>query len=80
MTDSERVNELLAQHKAALEEYRKWDEQVKQLLKARRAGDLSREEMETYREIVRQRDAAYDLMRRLEHALLNEDAGAETAD
>lgn len=72
MAGPKRVDDLLAQHKAALEEYRKWDEQVKQLLKARRAGSLTREEMETYREIVQRRDAAYDLMCHLERALLEE--------
>lgn len=63
---------LLARHKAALQEYRRWDERVKQLLKGRRVRDLQPGDMEAYREAAEQRDLAYDQMRRFERALLED--------
>ncbi len=78
MSDSDAVNDLLARHKQALHTYRHWDEQVKNLLKGRRAKDLDREDMEAYREAARERDTAYDQMRHLERALLDDVTGAAT--
>lgn len=72
------VDNLLAEHKKALLAYREWDEKVKQLLKGRRVKDLSREDMEAYREAADQRDAAYDAMRHLERSLLDDIPGAST--
>lgn len=79
MTSDKQVTEqLLAKHKEALTEYRRWDERVKQLLKGRRLRDLSQEDMEAYREAATKRDAAYDQMRHLERALLDDIPGATT--
>jgi len=72
------VDDLLAEHKRALLNYREWDEKVKHLLKGRRVKDLSQEDMEAYREAADQRDAAYDRMRHLERALLDDIPGAST--
>jgi hypothetical protein len=78
MPDNADVNNLLAQHKTALNAYREWDEKVKMLLKGRRAQDLTPDDMETYRQAAAERDAAYDAMRRLERALLEDIPGAST--
>lgn len=79
MTSEQEIKEqLLAQHKEALNDYRQWDEKVKQLLKGRRARDLSPEDMETYRDVAEKRDLAYDQMRHLERALLDNIPGAST--
>jgi len=78
MSDKSEVNSLLAQHKAALNTYREWDEKVKMLLKGRRAQDLMPEDMEAYRQAAAERDAAYDIMRHLERALLEDIPGAST--
>ena len=78
MSDNNQVNDLLAQHKAALNRYREWDEKVKQLLKGRRTQDLNPEDMEAYREASLSRDAAYDEMRHLERRLLDDIPGAST--
>ncbi len=72
------TEELLAKHKAALRMYREWDEKVKALLKGRKVKDLTPEDMESYREASSRRDAAYDDMRRLERALLDNIPGAST--
>lgn len=69
---------LLQKHKAALNVYREWDEKVKNLLKGRRLNDLTMEDMEAYREASEKRDAAYDEMRHLERALLDDIPGAAT--
>lgn len=79
MSDNKDVNDLLGQHKAALNVYREWDEKVKLLLKGRRAQDLTPEDMEAYRKAAEERDAAYDLMRHLERQLLDDIPGASTA-
>jgi hypothetical protein len=79
MADEEgQVDDLLALHKSALGEYRQWDDKVKQLLKGRRVKDLSPEDMAAYREAATQRDLAYDRMRHLERALLDDIPGATT--
>ena len=78
MSENSQVESLLTQHKTALNKYRKWDEKVKKLLKGRRVKDLSPEDMEAYREAAEQRDLAYDQMRRLERALLEDIPGAST--
>lgn len=72
------VDNLLSQHRAALDEYRKWDEEVKHLLKGRRVKDLDPDDMARYREAATQRDLAYDKMRHLERALLDDIPGAST--
>src|SRR5512139_2888108 len=77
-SDKGEANNLLAQHKAALNTYREWDEKVKMLLKGRRAQDMMPEDMEAYRQAAAERDAAYDIMRRLERALLEDIPGAST--
>jgi hypothetical protein len=73
-----KIEELLSRHREALNEYRAWDEKVKQLLKGRRAQDLTDEDMEVYREAALGRDEAYDRMRHLERALLDSIPGAST--
>lgn len=78
MSDSNAVNDLLARHKQALNDYRHWDEQVKNLLKGRRAKDLDQNDMDVYREAAHKRDTAYDQMRHLERALLDDVTGAAT--
>ena len=78
MSNNDQVNDLLSQHKAALNTYREWDEKVKMLLKGRRAQDLMPEDMEAYRQAAAERDAAYDMMRHLERALLEDIPGAST--
>jgi hypothetical protein len=78
MSSGGEVNDLLSQHKAALNTYREWDEKVKMLLKGRRAQDLMPEDMEAYRQAAAERDAAYDIMRHLERALLEDIPGAST--
>ena len=77
-SDKGEVNNLLAQHKAALNTYREWDEKVKMLLKGRRAQDLMPEDMEAYRHAAEKRDLAYDQMRHLERTLLDNIPGAST--
>ncbi len=77
-SEQEVKEKLLSDHKAALNDYRQWDEKVKQLLKGRRANDLSPEDMETYREVAEKRDLAYDRMRHLERSLLDNIPGAST--
>lgn len=79
MGESNQVNDLLSQHKAALNRYREWDEKVKQLLKGRRTQDLNPKDMEAYREASTNRDAAYDEMRHMERQLLDDIPGASTA-
>ncbi len=74
----DQTDKLLAEHKTALLEYREWDEKVKQLLKGRRLKDLTPEDMAAYREASEKRDAAYDAMRHLERALLDNIPGAAT--
>ena len=69
---------LLAEHKAALNRYREWDESVKHLLKGRRLADLTVADMEAYREAAANRDKAYDEMRHLERSLLDNIPGAST--
>ena len=69
---------LLAEHKAALNRYREWDERVKHLLKGRRLADLTVADMEAYREAAANRDKAYDEMRHLERSLLDNIPGAST--
>ena len=76
--DKKATNSLLDQHKAALQEYRKWDEKVKMLLKGRRVKDLTHEDMADYQEAARNRDIAYDRMRHFERALLDDIPGAAT--
>jgi len=71
MPDQPEVNDLLSQHKEALTSYQQWDEQVKLLLKGRRAQDLTTEDMLAYREAASHRDSAYDRMRQLERELLD---------
>jgi hypothetical protein len=79
MSSEQEIKEkLLAQHKEALTDYRRWDGKVKQLLKGRRAKDLSPEDMETYRDVAERRDLAYDKMRHLERTLLDNIPGAST--
>jgi hypothetical protein len=76
--DKEFTDQLLADHRKALDEYQRWDEKVKQLLKGRRAKDLDEEDMIAYREAALRRDNAYDLMRHLERALLDDIPGSQT--
>lgn len=78
MSEKKTIDDLLAEHKTALRAYQEWDQKVKELLKGRRAGDLTREDMHTYREASAQRDAAYDRMRHLERILLDSIPGAST--
>lgn len=78
MSQSNDTEAMLAAHKAALNTYREWDEKVKQLLKGRRLKDLTPEDMISYREASLKRDAAYDEMRHLERALLDNIPGAST--
>jgi hypothetical protein len=77
-TDNEFTEQLLADHRKALTEYQRWDEKVKHLLKGRRAKDLAEEDMDAYREAALRRDNAYDLMRHLERALLDDIPGSQT--
>lgn len=79
MAQNNEVNDLLAQHRTALNSYREWDEKVKLLLQGRRAQDLMPEDMVAYRKAAAERDAAYDSMRRLEQLLLDDIPGASTA-
>jgi hypothetical protein len=79
MSDDKAVNDLLAQHRAALNTYREWDEKVKLLLQGRRAQDLMTEDMEAYRKAAAERDTAYDSMRHLERLLLDDIPGASTS-
>lgn len=72
------IEDLLAEHRAALNEYREWDQKVKELLQGRRLKDLTPEDMEKYRQVSEKRDAAYDRMRHLERALLDNIPGAST--
>jgi hypothetical protein len=74
MADSIPVEELLARHRVALDEYHRWDSRIAQLLKGRRARNLNPEELAAYREAVERRDAAYDEMSRLERMLLDNDS------
>jgi hypothetical protein len=70
---SDEVRALLAEHKQAVLDYREWDMKVKDLLVGRKADQLSRGELATYREIAARRDEAYDRMRHLEQILLAEE-------
>jgi hypothetical protein len=70
---SDEVMALLAEHKQAVLDYREWDAKVKDLLVGRKADQLSREELATYRDIAARRDEAYDRMCDLEQILLAED-------
>ena len=78
MSEEKDVNQLLADHKAALRTYHEWDQKVKGLLKGRRSKDLAVDDMEQYRDAAGKRDSAYDRMRHLERALLEEIPGAST--
>jgi hypothetical protein len=78
MGQSDQIEGLLAAHKVALSSYQEWDEKVKMMLKGRRLNDLKDEDMEAYREASMKRDAAYDEMRHLERALLDNIPGAST--
>ena len=78
MSEENQVNDLLSQHRLALDEYRRWDEKVKALLKGRRVRDLSAEDMAAYKEAAARRDLAYDQMRHLERLLLDDIPGAST--
>ena len=78
MDQNDETESLLAAHKAAHASYREWDEKVKMLLQGRRLKDLMAEDMEAYREASMKRDAAYDDMRHLERALLDNIPGAST--
>lgn len=78
MSNNNQIEDLLAEHKAALHEYREWDQKVKALLKGRRLKDLTEEDMLLYREVSDKRDAAYDRMRHLERSLLDNIPGAST--
>jgi|GEM_PF-737084 len=80
MEENPNIEKTLAEHKAALNDYRLWDEKVKVLLKGRRHKDLNEEEMAIYREAATQRDAAYARMRQLERALLDNIPGASTGE
>ncbi|GAB4478242.1 MAG: hypothetical protein Kow00124_22450 [Anaerolineae bacterium] len=77
---NEKIEAILAEHKAALADYHAWDEKVKELLKGRRHKDLTEAEMLAYREAATRRDAAYDRMRHLERALLDAIPGASTGE
>ena len=74
----EKIDDLLARHKTALRAYQEWDQKVKELLKGRRLKDLTEEDMDAYREVSAKRDTAYDQMRHLERALLDNIPGAST--
>ncbi len=78
MATDDPTETLLSAHKEALNQYRYWDERVKQLLQGRRLRDLTNEDMEAYREAASNRDAAYDEMRHLERMLLDNIPGAST--
>lgn len=78
MSENQDVNDLLAQHKTALRTYQQWDAEVKKLLKGRRVKDLQPEDMAAYKEAAEKRDLAYDQMRHLERALLDDIPGAST--
>ena len=78
MSVNDQIEDLLTKHKAALNDYRHWDEKVKQLLKGRRVQDLTKKDMVTYREVSSRRDDAYDKMRHLERLLLDNIPGAST--
>jgi hypothetical protein len=78
MGQNDQIEGLLAAHRVALASYQEWDEKVKHLLKGRRLKDLMDEDMEAYREASMKRDAAYDEMRHLERALLDNIPGAST--
>jgi uncharacterized coiled-coil DUF342 family protein len=78
MPEKKKIEELLAEHKTALNSYREWDQKVKELLKGRRAKDLTEEDMDAYRIASSRRDAAYDKMRHLERVLLDSIPGAST--
>jgi hypothetical protein len=70
---SDKVMALLDEHKQAVLDYREWDAKVKDLLVGRKADQLSRKELATYREIAAKRDEAYDRMSHLERILLAEE-------
>ena len=78
MSDQNHIEDTLTEHRKALHEYHEWDQKVKHLLKQRRISDLTEAEMLSYREIAAKRDAAYDRMRHLERALLDNIPGAST--
>lgn len=78
MSEQNQIEDKLAEHRKALNEYHEWDQKVKHLLKQRRVSDLTETEMLSYREIAAKRDAAYDRMRHLERALLDNIPGANT--
>jgi hypothetical protein len=78
MSDKNHIEDALAEHRKALNEYLEWDQKVKHLLKQRRVSDLTETEMLSYREIAANRDAAYDRMRHLERELLDNIPGAST--
>lgn len=80
MDDKKRVEDLLAQHKQALNEYFHWDAEVKTLLKGRLHKDLTSEEITAYRDVAANRDAAYDRMRHFERMLLNAIPDSDTGD
>ena len=76
--DDDRTDDLLDQHREALNTYREWDERIKRLLKGRRMRDLDPDDMKQYREIASKRDAAYNMMRHYERMLLDDIPGAST--
>ena len=78
--DTRDIEDTLAAHKAALNDYQIWDEKVKHLLRGRRHSDLAEQEMHAYREAATERDAAYARMRQLERALLDNIPGASTGE
>ena len=74
----EQTEGLLTRHRKALNEYHRWDQKVKEMLKGRRLRDLTEEDRKKYNDISEQRDNAYNEMRRLERLLLDNIPGATT--
>ncbi len=77
MEDNDTDN-LIEAHRAALAEYNRADRAVKQLLKGRVYKDLTEANRLLYQEVAERRDNAYNDMRRLERALLDDIPGAQT--
>lgn len=74
----ENTDNLIERHRTALANYNKADLEVKQLLKGRQYKDLTEADRKRYQAVSERRDNAYNEMRRLERALLDDIPGSQT--
>lgn len=74
----EDTNNLIEAHREALVRYNQADEEVKVLLQGRKYKDLTEADRRLYQEVSVKRDNAYNEMRRLERALLDDIPGSQT--